>query len=107
MQSAPSTPLPTSSPPVEWTVAQPHPLPQNVVESVPQPQPLPEKGIHNLPLFVFIVAFSLVPALIFVGVGIVEDSFILNNEGVSADLDGVLWPITEYDGRYYLSLIHI
>lgn len=102
MQSAPSTPLPTSSPPVGWTVAQPHPLPQNVVESVPQPQPLPEKGIHNLPLFVFIVAFSLVPALIFVGVGIVEDSFILNNEGVSADLDGVLWPITEYDGRYYI-----
>jgi hypothetical protein len=32
----------------------------------------------------------------------VEDSFTLNNEGVSVDLNEVQWPITESDGRYYI-----
>jgi hypothetical protein len=102
VQPPPTTPIPMRPQPAIGVELQPHVLPQPAVESVPQPQAPPKKNIHNLPWLLFIVIFSLIPALVFVGVGLVEDSFTLNNEGVSVDLNEVQWPITESDGRYYI-----
>jgi len=102
VQSTPTTPLPIPPQPVVGGVVQPQTPPPPVVESAPQPQSPPEKSIQNVPWFLLIVAFALVPVLVFAGVGVVEDSFTLNNEGVSVDSQGVLWPITEDEGRYYI-----
>jgi hypothetical protein len=67
-----------------------------------QPHDQVEATELRIPWSILLVVFSLIPALAFIGIGVIEDSFTLDNSGTDVDDNGVHRPIIETDGQYYL-----
>lgn len=56
----------------------------------------------KIPWTLLVVLFAIIPTLGFILIGVVEDSFTLQNNGFSIDESGEHWPILELGDAYYL-----